>query len=192
MASFSMTFEQWSGSAANIATVAAVITAGWWTYTRFLKHRSGAPSASLSLEAWERRLTSDRRLIRVGLNVENTGAVILPVQELRCEIYRVFPLSAETEGLIADDALIDTDGEASLPCLDQRKKHWAEEEFEIEPGESDMVPFDFVIEEGIESVLIYAHIPNSTKSKAIGWDVSEIRDIDQQSASVLPRQASQR
>ena len=48
------------------------------------------------------------------------------------------------------------------------------------PGESDIVAFDFVMAMEVESILIYAHIPNCVKGEKVGWDLSTIHDFCRQ------------
>jgi hypothetical protein len=168
--------ESWTASGANVATIIGIAVAGWWAYSRFVKHRTGKPHASIEYGSWDRSLSSAKRLFRLELRIENTGTVLLPIEKLRCEIYQVLPPTAATSQLLSAGTLIDDDGEAKLTCLDERKMEWAKTEFEIEPGESDVVPFDFVIATEVESILIYAHIPNCTKGESVGWDLSTIHD----------------
>jgi hypothetical protein len=169
--------EHWTASSANVATVIGIAIAGWWAYSRFLKHRTGKPHASIGYDSWDRSVSSAKRWFRLELRIENTGTVLLPIEKLRCEIYQVLPLTSESADLLAAETLIDDDGEAKLTCLDEQRREWAKTEFEIEPGESDIVAFDFVIAAEVESILVYAHIPNCTKGERVGWDLSTIHDF---------------
>jgi hypothetical protein len=175
----------WAGAAADVATVAAIVVGGWWTYTRFIKQRTGNVRAALSQAASHRQLTDDDALLRVVLRIENTGAVLMPIEEIRCEIYQVAPPTADTLAMLEKHELIDRDDyNAQLPCIQGYTKEWAKKQVEIEPGEFDTFAYDFIVSTEVTTIFIYAHVPNSTKAEGIGWDVSDFYDT--KSAGALP------
>jgi hypothetical protein len=173
------TVGQWVGAASDFVTLAAIIVGGWWTYTRFIKQRTGNVRASLSQAASHRQLTDDDWLLRVVLRVENTGAVLMPIEAIRCEAYQVAPATTDTLAMLEKHELIDRDDyHAQLDCIKGYKKEWAKKEVEIEPGEFDTFAFDFIVSADVSTILIYAQVPNCTKSSGIGWDVSDFYDLE--------------
>jgi hypothetical protein len=171
------TVELWTSAAANVATAGALIVGAIWAYLRFFRQRTEKARAMLSYTASHRRLGDDL-LLRATVAAENTGSVLIGVQEVRCEIRQVAPLPAETEARLRERELINEQDEAELHCIRCYEKKWGEGEAEIEPGETDTFDFDFVVSGEIETVLIYAHLPNVMRKDDGGWEVSGFYDLN--------------
>jgi hypothetical protein len=173
------TLEQVSAFAANVATAIALGVGGWWTYLRFFKNRTGKPKAALVHSVEDRRLTDDDVLVRVVIKLENTGSVLLPVERLRCEISQVHPLAPEALERLKKRELITDEHLANLCCIRCYEEDREKGEVRIEPGETDIFPFDFVVPSGISTISIYAHIGNSTeRKKEIGWELTALYDLN--------------
>ena len=172
------TLEQASALGANVATVIALGVGGWWTYSRFFKNRTGKPKASMSHSVEDRRLTDDDLLMRVVIKLENTGSVLLPIERLRCEISQVHPPAPEALERLNKCELITDEHLADLGCIRCYEEDRKEGEVRIEPGETDIFPFDFVIPSDIHTISIYAHIGNSAeRKKEIGWELTALYDL---------------
>jgi hypothetical protein len=170
--------EQGSTVAANAATVAALGIGGWWTYSRFFKNRTGKPRAAISHSVEDRRITDGDLLVRVVLKLENTGAVLLPVEHLRCEIAQVDPPADGALKRLERRELISEENLADLGCIRCYEEKRAKGEVRIEPGEADFFPFDFVVSADLATISIYAHVPNSSeRKKEIGWDLLAFYDL---------------
>lgn len=170
--------EQASAIGANVATVLALGVGGWWTYSRFFKNRSGKPKAALSHSVEDRRLTNNDLLVRVVLRLENTGSVLLPVERMRCEVSQVDPPSPDALERLSRRELITDEHAADLDCIRCYEVQRPKGEIRIEPGESDVFPFDFVVPADVRTISIYSHIGNSSEKKnEIGWDLAAFYDL---------------
>jgi hypothetical protein len=169
--------ELWTSAVANAATAGAIVVGAIWAYLRFFRQRIEKPRAKLTYTASHRALGKDS-LVRVSVGAENTGSVLIGVREVRCEIRQVAPFPPETEAKLRKRELINEQDEAELHCIRCYEKKWKEGEAEIEPGEIDTFDFDFVVSGEIETVLIYAHLPNVKRKDGGGWEVSGFYDLN--------------
>jgi len=170
--------EQASAFGANVATVVALAVGGWWTYSRFFKNRTGKPKAAISHSIEDRRLTDDDVLVRAVIRLENTGSVLLPIESLRCEISQVDPPAPEALERLSQRTLITDENLADLGCIRCYEENRDEGDVRIEPGETDIFPFEFVISSEITTISIYAHIGNSAeRKKEIGWELTSFYDL---------------
>lgn len=179
-------WEQWTAAAANVATILAIAIGGWWTYVRFIRERGNKLRAAMDFSAKTVALTPDDKLLRVKVRVENCGTRELPIRSLRCEVYRVSPADENTLARLGDRQLI-PDHEADLPCVYSHTQKWEPGEAVIEPSESDAMPYDFVVDAEIETVLVYAYLENPTERDQRGWDVSDLYNV---SLTRTPEEAS--
>ena len=168
--------ELWTSAAANVATIGALVMGGIWAYLRFFRQRTEKPRASLSYAVAHRPL-GDESLIRVTVLAENTGSVLIGIPAVRCEIQQVAPLAAETLAKLEARELINRLHEAELHCIRCYEEDWKEGEVEIEPGETETFDFDFVVSGEIETILIYAHLPNALRKDGGGWQVAGFYDL---------------
>lgn len=169
--------DLWTSAVANVATAGALFGGAIWAYLRFFRQRIEKPRAKLTYTASHRALGDDS-LVRVSVGAENTGSVLIGVREVRCEIRQVAPLPPETKAKLWERELINEQDEAELQCIRCYEKKWKEGEAEIEPGEIDTFDFDFVVSGEIETVLIYAHLPNVMRKNDGGWEVSGFYDLN--------------
>ena len=60
-----------------------------------------------------------------------------------------------------------------------REWSWGEEDFEVEPGESDALHADFIIPSDVKTVQLYAFVKNPRKNKeGLGWTTAELTSFD--------------
>jgi hypothetical protein len=157
-------------SVKNAAGVVAVVVGGWWTYSLFIKGRGDFPRASITHRIAHRRLTGNQTLVRVTVGFENSGTVLLTVGEGVVRLSQVDPLP--------------NDGVA--PRQSSRTVEWPEIEsrgleanvVEVEPGESDEVDFDFVLDAEIDMVEVYSYFRNPSKAdRDIGWTLTTLYEL---------------
>lgn len=171
----------------NVVTIAAIAIGGLWTYRTFIVERTRWPKANLELIMSHRRLTAEQTLLHVKVKVHNAGRGLMRLNELEVDVRQALPLTAETAGELRDGALVDKDnGRARWRTRkeSQHISHWGPDqalktEPEIEPGENDEFPRDFVVSSSLEAVYVYVYLKNvSRKSgKELGWTVSSYYDL---------------
>jgi hypothetical protein len=173
--------------ASNVVTIAAVVIGGAWTYLTFIRERTRWPKANLELVMSHRELTAEQTLLHIKVKVHNAGRGLMKLNELRIDVRQVLPLTDETTRELRDGSLIATDrGKARWRTRkeDQHICLWGPgrplpTEPEIEPGENDEFPNDFVIPSTLETVYVYVYLKNVARKgrEKLGWTVTSYYDL---------------
>ncbi len=48
---------------------------------------------------------------------------------------------------------------------------------EIEPGESEQLHYDFLVDKAIKTVLVYSYFQNIQKNRRLGWSLTTTNDF---------------
>ena len=163
-----MTLAQWKDIAEiiqSIVTVGAIVVGGLW----FFRRRLNRPWARVKNHVEHRRREDGKTLLHVTVHIDNIGQVLLRVAEGFVRIQQVLPSDEE----ILREAECDAE---EIPWPSLAEKRISQGQQEIEPGEDDERQFDFVLEEGAKSVIVYTHIRNLSK-RDIGWNATTLYDI---------------
>ena len=131
-----------------IVTIIAVVTGGVWTYNIFIMERKNYPHAIIEQKTSHVALSERANLLRVGIEVTNTGSSKLALGESMIRIQQILPvLPCSNDGpCVADEvngALKERERKTdrfSWPVIAERKKNF-EQSLEIEPGEKDNIDY---------------------------------------------------
>ena len=161
--------------AQSCTTFAAIIVGAIWAYLAFVRNRQKYPRANTSITVEELPLPNDSVLLKVITNIENIGTVLISVDCVWCSIYQLMPWPSDevlkdTVMLGNDERDIEIDYE-KWKDLDFREKTYEKDTFEIEPGETDDIVFDMVVNKDASLVRVYTHVENVKKRRQnkIGW-----------------------
>lgn len=143
----------------------------WW----FFKRRQRFPRANYThrIEHWA--VGSGKLLLRVVLVIENKGEVLLPIAEGCVRLYRVKPWPEELLLPVSrgEDPVHPGENEVDWPIICKRDLNLPYGPTEIEPGEMDEIPFDFVVDDTEQLVMVFSYVGNQQKSKRqVGWNKS--------------------
>lgn len=155
----------------SLATVAAIIIGAIWTYRAFVRQRSRFPKLEVQFVESEQSVAISR-YIRIEVMLRNAGTVVALSEhaELRLRQIVPLPLSVEMDLNSGYDPIPDGASQVDWPILACREWRWKKGEFEIEPGESDLLYADFFVPRGVSSFEIYFFIANSAKAvQGLGW-----------------------
>ena len=163
-------FKDLAEIASSLATVVAFVLGGVWTYLLFVQNRERFPRAALSQEVSSFALDDHWRVVRVCIHVQNAGKVLLPIRRVECRLLQVLPLAGSLASKTSDPMALIESGKRRIPwpMLDDRVWTHAVGEVALEPGETETLRCDFVIENSTRVVQIYSYVENVTK-KVIGW-----------------------
>lgn len=162
------------------ATVIAIIVGGYWTYMLFVKRRIDFPRANITQQVTHRAISNGKLLVHVDVIISNVGDMLLQLESGGVGILQIVPLP---------DAVLDSFKKGTCPVKEgqtvvdwppvgQRPVTWKKAEFEIEPGETDQVNFDFFLNPGIETVQVYSYFNNARKlGRKIGWGQTTMYDL---------------
>jgi len=180
--------SKWSSLFATFLTPIGILTAGLWAYLVFVRTRQKYPRLNLKLEELVRRIDENRILVRIGVHLENVGAVLADLNHIRVWIQQLEPWQESDVGSILKiPAKVskndDMEVEGAWEILCERTVEYGKRQKEVEPGETDVIWFDFVIESDVDLVLVYVYVRNLAKRKRIlhkrseiGWSASKSVD----------------
>lgn len=163
-----------------LVTVVAISVGGLWTYRLFIQGREQFPRAALAHHITERGLPANRRLLHVVTTITNTGGVLLSLNTGRIWVQQVLPVPGHIADQLQRNIDLVKQGETEIewPCIGLRETDLSEEPCEIEPGETDHLHFDFVVESEVRTVKIYSYFENvRRRDRPIGWTVSTFHDM---------------
>lgn len=164
-----------------ILTSVGIIVAGIWSYLLFIKRRQKYPRAVVEHYISHRRIDDNAILLVVDSKVTNIGDVLLSLTSAETRIQQILPLDAEMLQAIGQGKPIvqEDDTEAVWPLIHSKKSNWTRRDFQIEPGESDHIRYDFILVHGVQTIEVYTYIDNeSIRSRKIGWSTTTLYDLD--------------
>jgi hypothetical protein len=163
-----------------LATVCAIVVGGIWAYMLFVKHRQKYPRATLHHEIHHTPLTSEKTLLHVDAILLNVGEVLLDLESAETRIQQIVPLE---DGIRRDietkqDPVPKDKSELDWPLIALREWKWSAGQCELEPGESEALHSEFVLDYMVKTVQMYTHIANqSKKRREMGWDCTTIYNL---------------
>jgi len=165
----------------TIAIISAIIIGGIWTYQLFIKERKDYPHADIEQRISHIKLSSSMNLLRVEIALNNKGNCLLETNKSTVRIQQILPIIDLSLISQLNTAVVETvrkDDRFVWPLLYERI---SEIPLEIEPGENEVVDFEFVILSEIEVVRVYSYIGNEKKKdqngNEIGWPISNYYDF---------------
>jgi hypothetical protein len=158
----------------SLFTIGAIILGGWL----FVVRRKRYPRLKISHAICDKRISDDRTLIRVEVNIHNSGEVLARIKDVDVWVQQVVPCAELFEELRGKDfAHEDNESEYGWKVLCEKKLADVSER-QIEPGEEDDLYFDFIVTNEVKSILVNTHIKNlAEKTKNIGWNKSTVYDL---------------
>jgi hypothetical protein len=149
------------------ATCAAIgIGACWWW-----RSRNWYPRVRIDHEIIVRHLGPDRTLVRVHIKLSNEGKQLVRLCTGRTRIQHVLPCLPEFADAVQNlpMELSGHDQELGWKEICGRAMYGSGNQArEVEPGETDFVEQDFVIDRSVSCILVYTYIKNEYKSRT-GW-----------------------
>lgn len=180
------TLKDWVDIAQSVVTIVAVIVGGLWTYDVFIKERHDYPHANVEQKITHLTLPDKENLLRVGLDLTNTGNSLMAIDQSIVRVQQILPLaSCAAEPCAASqmkEALANVDRNEdrfTWPLIAERNMTF-KPSAEIEPGEKQSFDFEFVTPSNVRAVRIYTYFRNEQKSKRgteIGWTASSYYDF---------------
>lgn len=166
----------------SLVTIAAIIVGGVWTYWLFVKKRQKYPHAKTIHEVVHKYLPGKKLWIRVTVTITNLGDVLLSLTSGEVFVQQILPLISSSEESVK--LLEKEQKEKDVVCREiewpgyVREFKWEKERFEIEPGESDQISCDFILDDGVKTIRVYSYLKNVSKGKReIGWRLTTIYNI---------------
>jgi len=160
-----------------LITTTAIVIGGVWTYLLFVRQRLNFPKVNIELNTEENLIPDGYRLLHARVSINNIGNVILRSNCAELRIRQVLPVPNDIKTTVDEGMDPVTEGKTEIewPMLYGREWKWEKAGFEIEPGESDSLHADYIIEDDIEVVEFYFYISNAKKKRSkLGWTLTQI------------------
>ncbi|HUO44223.1 MAG TPA: hypothetical protein VMT94_04850 [Burkholderiales bacterium] len=171
----------------SIITSIAIIVGGFWTYDLFVKERQNFPHAKMEQKISHVGLSPEVNLLRVEIDLSNTGSSRLVIDKSQIYIQKILPLAScehiDPKNCVSDQiktALRESDRDAdsfAWPLIAQRE---ANPEMSVEPDETDFLIVEFAVPSSVKVVRVYSYLRNDKVSKGgdeIGWRTSSFYDF---------------
>ncbi len=156
----------------NIVTLAqciistlALIIGGFWTISLFRLRREKYPKAKVSHVIFSTKIGRKKRLLHINVKIENLGQVLIKINKGEIRILQIIPF---------EWSLVKPDQKTNEIEWYQIGGNSNDIKLELEPGESDELCYDFIIENNIKVIEVYTHYTNVEKGTRIGWPKSTI------------------
>jgi hypothetical protein len=182
-----MTLKEGTETAQSLFTIVAIVVGGLWTYNVFVKERKQYPHANIEQKISHLALPQRNHLLRVGVELTNTGTARLLSGKSIIRVQQVLPMpgcpgQGPCAAIEVKAALVGTgrqNNEFSWPLLAEREQVF-EPPLDIEPGEKELVEYEFALPADIEVVRVYSYFRNDKKTSGrneTGWTVSSHFDF---------------
>lgn len=171
-------FEQLASAIQSLVTAIGILVGGSWAYMRFVMHRENRPKIQILQVATHRLLGDQWKLIHVEATIRNIGKALVPLKLAKTLLFKVLPLQEPLmEKLEAGVEIFDENRTSNpWPQISRRIWEWAEDEAEIEPGETQVLYCEFTIPKEISTVQITTYLEDSTRD-GMGWTSVSLVDL---------------
>lgn len=171
-----------------LVTIAAVFVGGFWTYMLFIKERSEVPHANIEQTISHVSISDKINLLRVGVELTNTGNSLMKLGNAIIRVQQILPLPpcptqgpcAATEASAAANEVEQQGDRFPWPLIAERKENYAPT-YDIEPGESQLLDFEFATPSKIQVVRVYSYFQNQQRQMSngqeLGWASSSYYDF---------------
>ena len=164
----------------SLATVIAIVVGGFWTYGVFIRHRQKYPRAMITHQIVQKPIGRGKTLFLATIQIENKGDVLVKINRGEVRLLQVLPLIGEIQQAVATGNDPVKTGYTSVDwhLLGKRSLSFSKPACEIEPGETDIIQFDFIVEDDVRFVQLYSYFKNEQKgAKEIGWTNTTFYEI---------------
>ena len=163
-------------------TAVAIAAGGVFAFYKLQIFRDFEPHLNVSNSISHRRVATKYVHVAVIATLHNSSRVEVELRRGFFRLQQLAPISDEGVESLYAQVFIDAEKEyLQWPILEEVPRVWDEGELIVEPGESHSETYEFIVEMGIESVIIYTYFYNPQHSRhsrtAEGWHATTIYDI---------------
>ncbi len=163
-------------------TAVAIAAGGVFAFYKLQIFRDFEPHLNVSNSISHRRVGTKYVHVAVIATLHNSSRVEVELRRGFFRLQQLAPISDEGVESLYAQVFIDAEKEyLQWPILEEVPRVWDEGELIVEPGESHSETYEFIVEMGIESVIIYTYFYNPQHSRhsrtAEGWHATTIHDI---------------
>ena len=165
--------------------VVAILVGGALAVYKLQVFRDFEPHLTVSHSISHRHIGDSYWHIAVTATMRNTSKVKVEIQERVFRLQHIAPVfDSEVQKLYAE-VRHSAEGEGikefRWPTLEEDHREWMEHEVIVEPGESDQETVDFIIGDGVRSILVHTYYYNphfqAGTNRVQGWGATGVYDI---------------
>ena len=176
----------------SCAKILAVAVGATWTYLLFVRQRQRFPRAKIEHTLVQYPLPGGKVLLHLNVCITNIGNVLLQVATAKVEIYRVRPWEDALVKAIESGAQIIARGPKQKlidwPLVEAREITAKGYFKEIDPGETDNLYIDFIVDSSLETIFIWTYFQNQSKrGRVVGWNTTSTQDVQRLDAKCESR-----
>lgn len=172
--------EQTANVIQALATAAALGLGGGWSIWLFMERRERYPRASIEHLVTHKPIGDGKVLLRVDVRVSNIGEVLMSLVCLETRIQQVLPVPTSVADKIRQgvDPVPEGGTDVEWPLLKSREPEFEKVDCEIEPGETQDINYDFIVDSDVETVQVYSYVRNEKKRKRkLSWELTTLYDL---------------
>ena len=174
-----------------VFTILAIVAGGFIAAAKLQLFRDFEPHLTISQEVSHRFINNRYVHIDVTATVKNTSRVRVDIREGFFQVQQVLPVTNEEVERIRAQVFVEKKYDTPLwRTIDEASRIWNENGFYLEPGESNLVPCEFLIPANVESVLVFMIITNSKFPRGVQapryWSASTVYDIVKRPTIIAP------
>lgn len=166
--------------AESLFTIGAIIVGGFWTYHLFIQQRQSDPRLEITQKISHLRLSDRNKMLVVDETLKNTGTVQLRIRKGGIRVVQLLPLPTIVQKKIQDGSSVpDSDKNRKgdiWNALEDRQLTWPDGDLVIEPGESDELHNEFILQSNINAVTVISYVYNP-QSENLAWRVIDMHDF---------------
>lgn len=164
----------------GLFTISGIVVGGIWTYYLFVKRRLSYPKMELKQRVQKWDSGSDYFFIRVEMVVKNVGEILFPITRVKLQLYDMRPWPEKLKDLLEKAASSTEYGkcEVKIPSSEKVVKFPVDDpkkRYELEPGESMVLTFDYVIPKKIEMLAVYTFLYSGDGET--GWGETSYEEL---------------
>lgn len=176
----------------SLITVVALCVGAFWTYRLFIEQRQNHPRLKIEHQISHWKISKDQVLLSVDEVLTNTGPVMVALRGGTIRIIQVVPLPAAVLKKLPALQTLPGQSEAESSVYDPKTwdvlvespRTWKEDTMVIEPGESDVIPNEFIIPDSVKVIAVYSYISNPAETKHhLGWNGLTYYDVEKSETS---------
>ena len=165
--------------------VLAILVGGALAVYKLRVFRDFEPHLTVSHVTTHRRIGSSYWHIAVTATMRNTSRVEVEIQKRIFRLQQISPISddevKELYTTVAREDDREKNYELEWHTLVENTRTWRKHEIIVEPGESDQETMDFIIGDGVRSILVHTYFYNPgfrPGTRAVqGWGATSVHDM---------------
>ena len=158
----------------------AIVIGGFFALYKLQIFRDFEPYLTVSQEVSHRFVGDNYIHVETTATLHNSSKVKIEIRKGLFRLQQIAPTSDEEISNIYSQTFVDKEQDyLQWPTLEEVDRDWDINELIVEPGESHLETYEFVVSKDATSVMVYTYFYNSRfpKSPSEDWGAATVHDI---------------